>query len=122
MRTSRGRRHVERGVPVEEAERLEHEADVVTGITGQSSGRGTWWRPNVYQTTMSLSSIGRSLRDPRREAVAARVLVRDTRRLHSARRGRTRVTQRCLSAKPARRSSAESGLANGRTFSPGTSR
>ncbi len=31
-----------------------------TGITGQSSGRGTWVTPNVCQTTRSVFSIGRS--------------------------------------------------------------
>ena len=72
----RGRRHVERRVAVEEADRLEREADVATGITGQSSGRGMWWLPNVYQTTTSVSSIGRSAARPLGQAVAARVLVR----------------------------------------------
>src|SRR6185369_6985062 len=33
---------------------------VATGMIGQSSGRGTWWWPNVYQTTTSRSSTGRS--------------------------------------------------------------
>src|SRR5438045_3722057 len=28
------------------------------GIMGQSSGRATWWNPIVYQTTMSVFSIG----------------------------------------------------------------
>ena len=31
-----------------------------TGMTGQSSGRTTWWEPNVYQTTTSVFSIGSS--------------------------------------------------------------
>src|SRR5882757_8261301 len=26
----------------------------MTGICGQSSGRGTWWKPTVYQATMSV--------------------------------------------------------------------
>src|SRR5205823_14032234 len=30
------------------------------GKTGQSSGRTTWWKPSVYQSTMSRSSIRRS--------------------------------------------------------------
>src|SRR5262245_25425800 len=30
-----------------------------TGMTGQSSARGMWVTPRVYQTTMSRSSIGR---------------------------------------------------------------
>src|ERR1700690_3936268 len=29
------------------------------GMIGQSSGRGTWWKPIVYHTTMSVFSIGR---------------------------------------------------------------
>jgi len=29
------------------------------GITGQSSMRGTWWKPSVYQATMSVFSMGR---------------------------------------------------------------
>ena len=32
------------------------------GITGQSSGRGMWWLPIVYQSTTSVSSVGRSAR------------------------------------------------------------
>ena len=31
-----------------------------TGMTGQSSGRGMWVRPNVCQTTTSVSATGRS--------------------------------------------------------------
>ena len=30
------------------------------GITGQSSMRTTWWKPSVYQATMSVFSMGRS--------------------------------------------------------------
>ena len=30
-----------------------------TGITGQSSTRGTWWRPKTYQSTTSVPAIGR---------------------------------------------------------------
>jgi hypothetical protein len=30
------------------------------GMTGQSSGRGIWWWPIVYHTTMSVLEIGRS--------------------------------------------------------------
>src|SRR5262249_5999515 len=30
------------------------------GITGQSSIRGMWWNPTVYQATMSRLAIGRS--------------------------------------------------------------
>ena len=30
-----------------------------TGITGQSSGRGMWVWPNVYQTTRSVSAVDR---------------------------------------------------------------
>ena len=29
------------------------------GMMGQSSGRVTWWKPSVYQTTISVFSIGR---------------------------------------------------------------
>ena len=32
---------------------------LATGITGQSSGRTTWCAPNVYQTTTSVSTMGR---------------------------------------------------------------
>ena len=61
---------------------------VVTGMIGQSSGRGTWWWPNVYQTTTSSPSI---------DAVGARPLGQarrrpggrsGTRRPRSARRAR----------------------------------
>src|SRR5215469_1936132 len=31
----------------------------ITGMTGQSSARGTWWKPSVYQATMSVFSMGR---------------------------------------------------------------
>src|SRR4029077_18087764 len=31
----------------------------ITGITGQSSARGMWWKPMVYQATISVFSIGR---------------------------------------------------------------
>ena len=48
-----------------------------TGITGQSSGRTKCVTPNVYQSTTSVSAIGRSGRGPAREAVAAGVLVRE---------------------------------------------
>ena len=46
-----------------------------TGITGQSSGRGTWWWFIVYQTTTSVSSIERSAWYQPRQPVAALVLV-----------------------------------------------
>ncbi len=35
---------------------------VATGITGQSSGRTTWWAPKVYQRTTSVFSSGASSR------------------------------------------------------------
>src|SRR6185503_18949860 len=35
---------------------------MLTGITGQSSTRGTWWMPKTYQSTTSVSSIGRCAR------------------------------------------------------------
>ena len=31
----------------------------MTGMTGQSSARGAWWKPSVYQATMSVFSMGR---------------------------------------------------------------
>src|ERR1700686_4613208 len=31
----------------------------MTGMTGQSSARVTWWKPSVYQATMSVFSMGR---------------------------------------------------------------
>jgi hypothetical protein len=31
----------------------------MTGMTGQSSARGAWWKPSVYQATMSMFSMGR---------------------------------------------------------------
>mgnify|MGYP003146356300 CR=1 FL=1 len=32
----------------------------IVDITGQSSVWGTWWKPIVYQVTMSVLAIGRS--------------------------------------------------------------
>src|SRR6516164_7438043 len=29
----------------------------ITGMTDQSSSRGTWWKPNVYQATISVFSM-----------------------------------------------------------------
>ena len=46
-----------------------------TGITGQSSGRGMWVTPKVYQTTMSRLDDGPVRRGPLREPVPAGVLV-----------------------------------------------
>ena len=51
--------HVQGGVAVEEAERLEPERDDVPGITGQSSGRVMWWMPNTYHSTTSVFSMAR---------------------------------------------------------------
>jgi hypothetical protein len=31
----------------------------MTGMTGQSSARGAWWKPRVYQATISVFSMGR---------------------------------------------------------------
>lgn len=31
----------------------------MTGMTGQSSARGAWWKPSVYQATISVFSMGR---------------------------------------------------------------
>ena len=39
---------------------------VVTGMIGQSSGRGTWWWPNVYQTTTSVAVDRRGRRSSTR--------------------------------------------------------
>ena len=48
---------------------------VSTGMTGQSSGRGTWVTPNVCHTTTSVPTSDRSAAVQRRQTVAARVLV-----------------------------------------------
>ena len=44
-----------------------------TGITGQSSGRGRWLAPNVYQTTTSRFSTGRSCSTQAASPVSSRV-------------------------------------------------
>ena len=46
-----------------------------TGMTGQSSGRGTWVTPKVCQSTTSVSTSDRSAAVHARQAVAAGVLV-----------------------------------------------
>ena len=48
------------GLPAKKPAGLSLKPTWVTGITGQSSGRTTWWAPNVYQSTTSVSSVGRS--------------------------------------------------------------
>jgi hypothetical protein len=52
-------RHVKGRVLFEETDGLERETGRSTGMTGQSSGRGMWWLPSVYQSTMSVFSIER---------------------------------------------------------------
>ena len=55
-----GRRHVQRRVASKKPSGLSGKPIEETGITGQSSGRGTWMCPNMYQTTTSVFSMLRS--------------------------------------------------------------
>ena len=48
------------GLPSKNPAGLSLKPMCVTGITGQSSGRTMWWAPNVYQSTTSVPSVGRS--------------------------------------------------------------
>lgn len=48
------------GFPVKKPTGLRWNPMLVTGMTGQSSGRTTWWAPKLYQTTRSVLSSGRS--------------------------------------------------------------
>ena len=54
-----------------------------TGMTGHSSGRGTWLMPKTYQSTTSVSSIGRSCAvhagSPRSSALWVTPYARDER-------------------------------------------
>jgi hypothetical protein len=47
------------GLPAKKPDGLSLKPTCVTGITGQSSGRTTWWAPNVYQSTTSVASVSR---------------------------------------------------------------
>jgi hypothetical protein len=57
---SGGRRHVQGGLRSKKPVGLSTKPQRATGMTGQSSGRGTCVGPNVCQTTMSSPSISRS--------------------------------------------------------------
>ncbi len=82
-----------------------------TGMTGQSSGRGTWVGPNVCQSTMSVPSMSWSpAMKAGRPAPPGFWLTKSPAGQRWA--GSYLVTHRWLAANPARAASGESGSAS----------
>jgi hypothetical protein len=90
------------------------------GITGQSSGRVTWWMPNTYQSTTSVPEIGRSCAVQAGRPSSRSLWLQNS--PHGQRSsGWYGVTQRVWPITWARRKTGEAGSSIGGKQPPGTS-
>ena len=90
------------------------------GITGQSSGRVMWWMPNTYQSTTSVSSIGRSAAVHKGSPVSRSERFGKSPHGHRS-SGRYGVTHSVCPITSARWNAGEEGESSGGNAPPGTS-